>query len=142
MEYADLPIIDISKAKTPEGRRELAPVVRDAMRTYGFLIIVNHGVTQVEVLLLNDSFHECGISLTYLFQNDRMMDIADIPFSQVSESEKASFTGKIREVGSYRGYKPRQFWVSFLYGPDYACIPYRCNAPDYRQRRPRPDRTL
>ena len=132
MEYADLPIIDISKAKTPEGRRELAPVVRDAMRTYGFLIIVNHGVTQVEVVLLNESFHECGISLTYLVQNNRMMDIADIPFSQVSESEKANFTGKIREVGSYRGYKPRQFWVSVLYDSHYACFPHGHNLSDYR----------
>ena len=58
MEYADLPIIDISRAKTPEGRQELAPVVRDAMRTYGFLIIVNHGVTQAEVTTLNDSSNE------------------------------------------------------------------------------------
>ena len=41
-----------------------------------------------------------------------MMDIADVPFTQVSDEEKSSFAGKIKEVGSYRGYKPRQFWVS------------------------------
>ncbi len=52
VDYADFPIIDISKAKTPEGRKELAPVVRDAMRTYGFLYIVNHGLTNVEVRTL------------------------------------------------------------------------------------------
>ena len=49
VDYADFPIIDISKAKTPEGLKELAPVVRDAMRTYGFLYIVNHGLTNAEV---------------------------------------------------------------------------------------------
>ena len=49
MEWADLPIIDISKAKTPEGRAELAPIVRDAMHTHGFIYVVNHGNTQAEV---------------------------------------------------------------------------------------------
>ena len=52
VDYADFPIIDISKAKTPEGRKELAPVVRDAMRTYGFLYVVNHGLTEAEVSTL------------------------------------------------------------------------------------------
>ncbi|TBU25808.1 Clavaminate synthase-like protein [Dichomitus squalens] len=91
LEFADLAIIDISKAKTPEGRQELAPLVRDSMRTYGFLYIVNHGLTQAE--------------------NDRMSDIADIPLSHVSDEEKANFMGKMREQGVYRGYKPRQFWT-------------------------------
>ena len=49
MDWADLPVIDISKAKTPEGRKELAPAVRDAMRIHGFMFIVNHGLTEVEV---------------------------------------------------------------------------------------------
>lgn len=53
------------------------------------------------------------VELTHLVQNDRMSDIADIPLSHVSDEEKANFVGKIKEVGSYRGYKPRQFWVSF-----------------------------
>ena len=48
VEWADLPIIDLSKASTPEGRAELAPQVRDAMRTYGFFYIVNHGYTQAQ----------------------------------------------------------------------------------------------
>ena len=52
VDYADFPIIDISKAKTPEGLKELAPVVRDAMQTYGFLYIVNHGLTDAEVKVL------------------------------------------------------------------------------------------
>lgn len=49
MEWADLPIIDLSKASTPEGRETLAPQVRDAMRTYGFMYVVNHGLNQAQV---------------------------------------------------------------------------------------------
>ena len=51
VEWADLPIVDISKAHTPEGRAELAPQMHDAMRTHGFLYIVNHGLTQAQVRL-------------------------------------------------------------------------------------------
>ncbi|RPD60559.1 Clavaminate synthase-like protein [Lentinus tigrinus ALCF2SS1-7] len=91
LDWADFPTIDLSKTKTPEGRAELAPIVRDAMRTYGFLYVVNHGLTQA--------------------QNERMIDIADVPFTQVPEEEQKQFTSKIKEVGSYRGYKPRQFWT-------------------------------
>ncbi|KAI1787059.1 Clavaminate synthase-like protein [Ganoderma leucocontextum] len=91
IDWADFPIVDISKARTPEGRVELAPVVRDAMRTYGFMYVVNHGLSQA--------------------QNDRMVDIADIPFTQVSEEDKQQFTSKIKETGSYRGFKPREFWT-------------------------------
>ncbi len=43
-----------------------------------------------------------------------MIDIADVPFTQVPEEEQKQFTSKIKEVGSYRGYKPRQFWVGIL----------------------------
>ncbi len=49
VDWADFPIIDLSKAKTQEGRAELAPVVRDAMGTYGFLYVVNHGLTQAQI---------------------------------------------------------------------------------------------
>ena len=49
MDWADLPIVDLSKAATPEGRAELAPLVRDAMHTHGFLYVVNHGFTQAQV---------------------------------------------------------------------------------------------
>ena len=47
--WAYLPIVDFGKAGSTEGRAELAPVVRDAMRTVGFMCIVNHGLTRDEV---------------------------------------------------------------------------------------------
>ncbi|PIL28641.1 hypothetical protein GSI_08683 [Ganoderma sinense ZZ0214-1] len=93
IDWADFPIVDISKASTAQGRAELAPVVRDAMRTYGFMYVINHGFSQA--------------------QNDRMVDIADVPFTQVSEEEKQHFASKIKETGSYRGFKPREFWVRY-----------------------------
>jgi isopenicillin N synthase-like dioxygenase len=50
VEFADLPIIDLSKTDTPEGRAELYPQLRDALRTHGFLYAINHGYTQARVL--------------------------------------------------------------------------------------------
>lgn len=49
MDYADLPIIDLSKANTPQGRTELAVQLRDAMTKQGFSYVINHGYTQQEV---------------------------------------------------------------------------------------------
>lgn len=43
-----------------------------------------------------------------------MIDIADIPFSQVSDEEKEKYVASIKQTGSYQGYKPRQYWVSTL----------------------------
>jgi hypothetical protein len=48
MEYADLAIIDISKADTEEGRAALAIEVRDALLKYGFFY-VNHGYSEAQV---------------------------------------------------------------------------------------------
>ena len=49
MEWADLEMVDLSKAATPEGRAELAPRVAEIMRTTGFMYIVNHGLTHAQV---------------------------------------------------------------------------------------------
>ena len=49
VDYADVPVIDFAGVQTPEGRLELAPKVRDAMRDYGFMCIVNHGLSQAQV---------------------------------------------------------------------------------------------
>ena len=49
VEYADVPVIDFAGVRTPEGRLELASKVRDAMRNYGFMCVVNHGLSQAQV---------------------------------------------------------------------------------------------
>ncbi len=49
VDYADLGIVDLSKAITAEGRAELATVARDALHKIGFFYVVNHGLSQPEV---------------------------------------------------------------------------------------------
>ena len=43
-----------------------------------------------------------------------MFDIADVPFSQVSEQEKKAYECHVKELGTYQGYKLRQYWVCLL----------------------------
>ncbi|RDB27660.1 hypothetical protein Hypma_003184 [Hypsizygus marmoreus] len=90
LDYADLAIIDLEKYKTPEGRAELVADVRNALATVGFFYVINHGYTPE--------------------QTRRIFDIADIPFTQVSDEEKRKYVAKMKETGSYQGYKPRQYW--------------------------------
>ncbi|EGO01202.1 hypothetical protein SERLA73DRAFT_105819 [Serpula lacrymans var. lacrymans S7.3] len=90
LDYADLAVIDFSLVGTTEGRTELAKQVKDALLTHGFFYIVNHGYTQL--------------------QTDRIFDIADIPLSGVSDAEKQMYVAKMKETGSYQGYKPRNYW--------------------------------
>ncbi|KZT64233.1 Clavaminate synthase-like protein [Daedalea quercina L-15889] len=90
LEYADLPIIDFAKLASPGGSVLLAQEVHDAMTTAGFFYVINHGYTQAET--------------------ERMFDIGDFAVSQVSDQEKKNYEAKIKETGSYQGYKPRQYW--------------------------------
>ena len=43
-----------------------------------------------------------------------MVDIADSPFSAVPEDEQAQFVSNPRELGEWKGYKPRGYWVRRL----------------------------
>ncbi|OBZ66835.1 1-aminocyclopropane-1-carboxylate oxidase 9 [Grifola frondosa] len=90
LDYADLAIVDLSKAQTAAGRAELAAQVKEAMSGQGFFYVVNHGYTQA--------------------QTERMVDIADIPFTLVDDEEKRRFAPDIKKLGSYQGYKLRQYW--------------------------------
>lgn len=83
LDYADLPIIDLSKAPRPDE-------VREAMQTYGFFYVVGHGLSFAE--------------------NQRIFDIADIPFSVVNDEEKRHYEAEMMQTGSYQGYKLRQYW--------------------------------
>ncbi|KIJ53706.1 hypothetical protein M422DRAFT_241951 [Sphaerobolus stellatus SS14] len=89
LEWADLPLIDLSKSHTPEGREALATEVRQALATIGFFYVINHGYT--------------------MEQTQRIFDIADIPFTQVDEAEKAKYISELK-AGTYQGYKPRSYW--------------------------------
>jgi isopenicillin N synthase-like dioxygenase len=108
VDYADLAIIDISKADTEEGRAALAIEVREALLDYGFFYVVNHGYSQDQVRQFFDIVWIINIITT---QTDRIFDIADLPFSAVSDSEKKIYAGTMKQSGSYQGYKLRQYWV-------------------------------
>ncbi|KAG6856577.1 hypothetical protein H0H87_002965 [Tephrocybe sp. NHM501043] len=90
LDYADLAIINLDKLKTREGRAELVSEVHNAMKDVGFFYVINHGYTTE--------------------QTARMFEIADIPFSQVTQEEKDRYPGEMKVTGNYRGYKPRGFW--------------------------------
>lgn len=109
VEYADLAIIDISRAGTEEGRAELAIEVREALLNHGFFYVVNHGYSEAQVR--RSSHHPHVIARLISMQTARMFDIADVPFSAVSDSEKQIYAGTMKQTGSYQGYKPRQYWV-------------------------------
>ncbi|KAF9237230.1 hypothetical protein BU15DRAFT_63296 [Melanogaster broomeanus] len=92
-----LAIIDLSKAHTPEGRADLAPQLRDPLRTNGFVYAINHGYTQA--------------------QCDRAFDITDVPFTTVPPEEMRIYTANIEKVGYYIGYKARQYWARIFFPP-------------------------
>lgn len=50
-------------------------------------------------------------NLFFLGKTERIFDIADIPFARVADEEKNTYVAKMKENGSYQGYKPRQYWV-------------------------------
>ncbi|PBK58476.1 Clavaminate synthase-like protein [Armillaria solidipes] len=83
LDYADLPIIDLSKSPRPDD-------VREAMQTHGFFYVVGHGLSPDE--------------------NQRIFDIADLPFAGVSDDEKRQYEGTMQQTGSYQGYKLRKYW--------------------------------
>jgi len=90
LEYADLPIINFAELAAPGGSAMLAQQVHDAMTTSGFFYVINHGHTQAKT--------------------DRMFDIGDVAFNQVSDQEKKAYEGNVKETGTYQGYKLRQYW--------------------------------
>ncbi|KAF8586082.1 Clavaminate synthase-like protein [Ramaria rubella] len=94
LDWADLTVIDISKAQTPEGREELAVQVCDALRTTGFFYVVNHGYTPEETA--------------------RIFDIGRMPFEQVAQEEKDRYAAQIKQLGSHQGYKSRSYWVGIF----------------------------
>ncbi|KAF5352049.1 hypothetical protein D9758_009407 [Tetrapyrgos nigripes] len=90
LDYADLPVIDLSKADTPAGRADLATEVCEAMTTQRFFYVINHGYSPA--------------------QTERMFDIGNALFTQVSDEDKRQpeYMSSLRTNGSFQGYKPRQ----------------------------------
>jgi isopenicillin N synthase-like dioxygenase len=62
VDYADLAIIDLSKAQTPEGLKELSEKVTKAMHNEGFFYVINHGYTQEQVGLADCAALRCSFT--------------------------------------------------------------------------------
>jgi len=110
VEYADLAVIDLSKASTPEGRKELTVQLSRAMHETGFFYVINHGYTQEQVGRFTQK--HLDRSLNFRLQTNRIFGIANLLFDNVSEDEKKIYAGKSTAV--YEGYKPKQTWVRFF----------------------------
>ena len=65
-----------------------------------------------------------------------MFNIADVPFTGVSDEEKRVYAAAIKETGSYRGYKFPGYFVSYTVRSAVGVIHLRVA---YRQRGLRSD---
>jgi len=90
LEWAELEVIDLAQIKTPVGKAEQVEKARNAMHKQGFFYVVNHGLDKAQV--------------------ERIFDIAAVPFEQVGAEEKKTYEAKIKDTGTFLGYKPLQYW--------------------------------
>ncbi|WRT68701.1 uncharacterized protein IL334_005681 [Kwoniella shivajii] len=84
LDWADLPTIDLSKFDDPEGRKELAQTLIEAIRTKGFFYVVNYGIEQSKV--------------------DRQFALG-AKFYDLPLEEKSKYIPDL-ENGEYNGYRP------------------------------------
>lgn len=92
LEYADLVCLDFSKWDNgPEAIEALAEQLKYAMRTQGFFLIENHGVSTPTI--------------------DRQVDIGYNVLTKTSREEKQQKEAQIKQRGSYQGFKLRKFWT-------------------------------
>lgn len=92
VEYADLVCLDFSKWDNgPEAIKELAEQLKYAMRTQGFFLIENHGVSIPTI--------------------DKQVDIGYNILTKTPLEEKQRLEAKIKQHGSYQGFKLRKFWT-------------------------------
>ncbi|ODN83498.1 hypothetical protein L202_01632 [Cryptococcus amylolentus CBS 6039] len=84
LDWADLPTIDLAKFNDPEGRKELAQTLLEAIRTKGFFYVINFGIPQEKV--------------------DRQFALGS-KFYDLPLEEKSKYTPDL-ENGEYNGYRP------------------------------------
>ncbi|OAL25605.1 hypothetical protein AYO20_10380 [Fonsecaea nubica] len=91
LEYAELVTLDLSTFDNgPDARKKLASELNHAMRTQGFFVVVNHGIS--------------------IEQIDRQVDIGYHVLTKTPVEEKQRLQGRMKQEGSYQGFKPRNYW--------------------------------
>lgn len=92
LEYAELVRLDLSKYEDgPEARQALADKLNHAMRTQGFFIVENHGISKEQI--------------------DRQVDIGHHVLTKTPLEEKRQLEGQMKTTGSYQGFKLRNYWT-------------------------------
>ena len=88
----------------------MAIIARDAMHKQGFFYVINHGLDKAEV---SPSLYLAVVKFVFTLRHqvDRMIDIAAVRFHQVADEEKRRYEAKIKQTGTYYGYKLPQYWV-------------------------------
>ncbi|WWC90403.1 uncharacterized protein L201_005338 [Kwoniella dendrophila CBS 6074] len=84
LDWADLPTIDLSKFSNPQGKKELAQELIEAIRTKGFFYVINFGIPQEKV--------------------DRQFSLGN-QFYDLPLEEKSKYTADL-DNGAFNGYKP------------------------------------
>lgn len=115
VQWADLEVIDLSKAKTADGRAELVIKARDAMHTQGFFYVINHGLEKSQVCLYFSVLRRITILINMEWQTERIFDIAAVPFDGVTPEEQKAYVADMKAAGEFEGYKPLQYWASVWY---------------------------
>ncbi|KIV90856.1 hypothetical protein PV10_05462 [Exophiala mesophila] len=91
LEYAELVTLDLSTYDNgPQARKKLADELKHAMRTQGFFVVVNHGIS--------------------IEQIDRQVDIGHHVLTKTPLEEKQRLEGRMKQDGSYQGFKLRNYW--------------------------------
>lgn len=92
LDYADLVELDLSAYEDgPAARLELANKLKYAMRTQGFLLVVNHGVSLETI--------------------ERQVDIGYHVLTKTPLEEKRRLEGEMKKKGNYQGFKLRNYWT-------------------------------
>ncbi|KAJ8083855.1 hypothetical protein AAF712_000773 [Marasmius tenuissimus] len=88
VEWADILTVDLSLYE--DKRQELIDTIQTALQRDGFFYVVNHGIPQ-DIL-------------------QRQFDIGQHTFDGVPREEKEKHVAKIKEEGSFMGYKLQNYW--------------------------------
>ncbi|KIW87119.1 uncharacterized protein Z519_12230 [Cladophialophora bantiana CBS 173.52] len=90
LEYAELVTLDLSTYDNgPDARKKLADELKQAMRTQGFFVVVNHGIS--------------------IEQIDRQVDIGYHVLTKAPLEEKQRLEGRMKQEGSYQDFKLRNY---------------------------------
>ncbi|CAK5263922.1 unnamed protein product [Mycena citricolor] len=88
LDWAEILTVDLEKDTT--DRDELVAIVSKAVERDGFLYVVGHGIPDAVL--------------------ERQFDLGQLCFDGVDRAEKEAHQAKIKETGSWMGYKLQKYW--------------------------------